>query len=119
MPAPPHHTISNGLVRHYYMRRGPNMADLQINLLPKDRRKLQSHEIAKQVRERLVPVANRYGRASRWPSSPRPAGAPNPGGRGLRPAQGERIRHRAPHSRSLEAHHGVVDVDWYVGALPE
>jgi len=51
----------NGLVRHYYLRSGPNVADLQINLLPKERRSLQSHEIAKQVRQRLVPVANRYG----------------------------------------------------------
>ena len=25
----------NGLVRHYYMRRGPNVADIQVNLLPK------------------------------------------------------------------------------------
>ena len=25
----------NGLVRHYFMRKGPNIADLQINLLPK------------------------------------------------------------------------------------
>ena len=25
----------NGLVRHYYLRRGPNVADIQVNLLPK------------------------------------------------------------------------------------
>src|SRR5580765_5516934 len=43
----------NGLVRHYYLRRGPNVGDIQVNLLPKDKRKLQSHEIAKQVRRRL------------------------------------------------------------------
>jgi hypothetical protein len=24
----------NGLVRHYYLRRGPNVADIQVNLLP-------------------------------------------------------------------------------------
>ena len=27
----------NGLVRHYYLRRGPNVADIQVNLLPKGR----------------------------------------------------------------------------------
>ena len=57
----------NGLVRHYYLRRGPNVADMQVNLLPKGERKLQSHEIAKQVRQRLLPVAERSARASRWP----------------------------------------------------
>src|SRR5204863_577976 len=51
----------NGLVRHYYLRRGSNVADLQVNLRPKCDRKLQSHEIAKQVRQRLVQVAERYG----------------------------------------------------------
>ena len=51
----------NGLVRHYYMRRGPNVADIQVNLLPKDARDLQSHEIAKQVRVRLQPIAERNG----------------------------------------------------------
>src|SRR4029079_16192829 len=42
----------NGLVRHYYMRSGPNVADIQVNLLSKGGRDLQSHEIAKQVRLR-------------------------------------------------------------------
>ena len=51
----------NGLVLHYYMRRGPNVADIQVNLLPKDLRDPQSHEIAKQVRLRLGPIAERYG----------------------------------------------------------
>ncbi len=51
----------NGLVRHYYLRQGSNVADIQVNLLPKGDRKLQSHEIAKQVRQRLLPVAARYG----------------------------------------------------------
>ena len=51
----------NGLVRHYYLRQGANVADIQVNLLPKDERPLQSHEIAKQVRARLQPVAARFG----------------------------------------------------------
>ena len=51
----------NGLVRHYYLRRGPNVADIQVNLLPKGERDLQSHEIAKRVRLRLEPIAQRYG----------------------------------------------------------
>jgi multidrug efflux pump subunit AcrB len=51
----------NGLVRHYYLRRGPNVADIQVNLLGKGARDLQSHEIAKQVRRRLEPIAEHYG----------------------------------------------------------
>ena len=50
----------NGLVRHYFLRRGPHLADLQVNLLPKDDRDEQSHEIAKRVRERIVPIARRF-----------------------------------------------------------
>jgi multidrug efflux pump subunit AcrB len=51
----------NGLVRHYFLRRGPNVADLQVNLLPKHRRKRQSHEIAKTVRGPLTEIADRLG----------------------------------------------------------
>ena len=32
----------NGLVRHYFMRRGANVADIQVNLLPKGERRAQS-----------------------------------------------------------------------------
>ncbi len=51
----------NGLVRHYYLRRGDNVADIQVNLVPKGERKLQSHAIAKRVRKLLTPIAERYG----------------------------------------------------------
>ncbi len=51
----------NGLVRHYYMRRGPNVADIQVNLLPKNLRKDQSHSIVKRLRPLLQAVASRFG----------------------------------------------------------
>ncbi len=51
----------NGLVRHYFLRRGPESADIQVNLAPKDERKAQSHEIAKRVRPALKALADRYG----------------------------------------------------------
>ncbi len=47
----------NGLVRHYFLRRGSNMADIQVNLLSKDERDRASHDIAKAVRQRLLPIA--------------------------------------------------------------
>ena len=40
----------NGLVRHYFMRSGPNVADVQVNLLGKGERDRQSHAIAVAVR---------------------------------------------------------------------
>ncbi len=51
----------NGLVRHYFLRRGSNVADLQINLKSKDDRDAQSHDIAKRIRTRVLPVAQRTG----------------------------------------------------------
>ena len=50
----------NGLVRHYFLRRAPHLADLQVNLLPKDDRREQSHDVAKRVRQRLLPIAARF-----------------------------------------------------------
>jgi multidrug efflux pump subunit AcrB len=50
----------NGLVRHYYLRRGPNVADIQVNLASKDERDAQSHEIAKRVRPGIQEIARRY-----------------------------------------------------------
>jgi multidrug efflux pump subunit AcrB len=51
----------NGLVRHYYLRKGSNLADIQVNLLPKDQRKDQSHAIAKRIRPLVKDIADRYG----------------------------------------------------------
>ena len=51
----------NGLVRHYFMRRGPNVADIQVNLVPKGERSAQSHDIAKRVRPRIDEISARYG----------------------------------------------------------
>ena len=43
----------NGLVRHAYLRRAPELGDLEINLVSKERRSRASHAIALDVRERL------------------------------------------------------------------
>jgi multidrug efflux pump subunit AcrB len=50
----------NGLVRHYFLRRGSNVADVQVNLVPKGKRSAQSHEIAKRMRTLITPVAHRW-----------------------------------------------------------
>jgi multidrug efflux pump subunit AcrB len=51
----------NGLVRHYFLRRGANVADLRVNLVDKHARAMQSHEIALRVRPELAAVAHRFG----------------------------------------------------------
>ncbi len=51
----------NGLVRHYFLRQGANEADIQVNLLPKEERSAQSHEISKRVRDAIVPIGEKYG----------------------------------------------------------
>jgi multidrug efflux pump subunit AcrB len=50
----------NGLVRHYDVRRGNNVADIQVNLVDKARRKKQSHDIAKEMRGALQKIAAKY-----------------------------------------------------------
>lgn len=51
----------NGLVRHYDLRGGSNMADIQVNLLHKEDRKLASHDITKKIRPRILEIAQRHG----------------------------------------------------------
>ena len=105
----------NGLVRHYYLRSGSNVADIQVNLLGKGDRKLQSHEIAKQVRQRLLPIANRFGARIKVAEVP-------PGPPVLQtlvaevygPAQEGRIRIARQIRDLWKRTDGVVDVDWYV-----
>jgi multidrug efflux pump subunit AcrB len=50
----------NGLVRHYDLRRGGNVADIQVNLVDKKDRSLQSHAIAKQMRGPIQKIAKKY-----------------------------------------------------------
>jgi len=50
----------NGLVRHYDMRKGDNVADIQVNLVNKTERTIQSHYIAKQMRSGIQAIAEKY-----------------------------------------------------------
>lgn len=51
----------NGLVRHYDLRTGSNVAEIQVNLAEKKRRSKPSHEVAKRVRPTLVAMAKKFG----------------------------------------------------------
>jgi multidrug efflux pump subunit AcrB len=51
----------NGLVRQYYLRSGPEVGDIQVNLVDKHHRDRKSHDIAQAVRPALEEVAKRHG----------------------------------------------------------
>jgi multidrug efflux pump subunit AcrB len=105
----------NGLVRHYYLRRGPHLADIQVNLAAKDRRRDQSHAIAKRVRPALLTIAERYGARVKVAEVP-----PGPPVLATLVAEVygpdyERQRQIGRQIRDLMAKtDGVVDVDWYM-----
>ena len=107
----------NGLVRHYFMRQGAHVADLQVNLLPKHQRRAQSHDIASRVRPRVAEIAERYG--ARVAVAEVPPGPPV-----LQTlvaeiyGPNEEMRHALAHEvRAIfENTPGVVDVDWYLEA---
>ena len=105
----------NGLVRHYFQRRGANVADLQVNLLPKDERHAQSHAIAVRVRPRLAAIAAKYGAAVAVAEVP-------PGPPVLQtlvaeiygPTEDDRLALATRVKQIFATTAGVVDVDWYV-----
>ena len=107
----------NGLVRHYFMRRGANVADIQINLVPKNERKAQSHDIAKRVRPRVAEIAKKFGA--------RVAVAEVPPGPPVLQTLVAEIYGRTEENRHARAQKvidvfhstpGVVDTDWYIEA---
>jgi multidrug efflux pump subunit AcrB len=51
----------NGLVRHYYLRRGPQVADVRVNLLHRDERALGSHELVLTIRREVEAIGRRHG----------------------------------------------------------
>jgi multidrug efflux pump subunit AcrB len=50
----------NGLVRHYYLRRGDDVAEVRINLAGKKNRPLQSHAIGLRMRNDLQSIVDRH-----------------------------------------------------------
>jgi multidrug efflux pump subunit AcrB len=53
----------NGLVRHYYLRNEPRYGDLQVNLSPKGERDRESHDIALDLRARVLALGLPEGAA--------------------------------------------------------
>lgn len=105
----------NGLVRHYYLRSGPNVADIQVNFVPKGERSAQSHDIAKRIRGPLTEIAKRYG--ARIKIAEIPPGPPVLSTL-VTEVYGPDHRRQIEIARKIkeiyESTEGVVDVDWYV-----
>ena len=105
----------NGLVRHYFLRRQPNQADIQVNLLSRHDRKAQSHEIARRLRPELDKIAQPFGariKVAEVPPGPpvlqtlvAEVYGPDYKGQIALAAQIKKVFQETP---------GVVDVDWYV-----
>lgn len=104
----------NGLVRHYFMRRGANVADIQVNLTPKHDRKAQSHDIAKRIRPRLEEIARRYeARVAVAEVPPGPPVLQTLVAEIYGPTEEDRHRLADEVKRIFRETPGVVDVDWY------
>jgi multidrug efflux pump subunit AcrB len=107
----------NGLVRHYFLRRGANVVDVQVNLLPKHDRDRQSHEIAVAVRPGVDSIARRYDASAKIAEIP-------PGPPVLSTLVAEiyaaddstRIEAARRVKEVFEQADGVVDVDWSLEA---
>ncbi len=105
----------NGLMRHYYLRQGSSVAEVQVNLLPKHQRSVQSHAFALRIRPTVAAIAARHG--ARVAVAEVPPGPPvlqtlvaevyGPD-RATRQRLAERMR------TLFTATPAVVDVDWYV-----
>jgi multidrug efflux pump subunit AcrB len=107
----------NGLVRHYFMRRGGNVADIQVNLVPKNRRKAQSHDIARRVRPRVAAIAARYGaRVAVAEVPPGPPVLQTLVAEIYGPTEESRLALARKVINIFTNTPGVVDTDWYIEA---
>ena len=105
----------NGLVRHYFLRRQANLADLHVELTASDERTAQSHTIAKRLRARLAPVAARLGaRIQVVEVPPGPPVLQTLVAEVYGPDPARRLELARLVRTRLEETPGVVDVDWYV-----
>jgi len=107
----------NGLVRHYDLRGGSNVGDIQVNFRHKDERKDQSHDIAKRIRPPLVEIAERHGaRVKVVEVPPGPPVLSTLVAEVYGPDQETRLELARQIRELFERTEGVVDVDWLVEA---
>ena len=107
----------NGLVRHYFLRHGANVADIQVNLTGKHERRAQSHDIAKRVRPAVAAIAEKFGaRVAVAEVPPGPPVLQTLVAEIYGPSDEARFALAQQVRDVFKATPGVVDVDWYVEA---
>lgn len=109
----------NGMIRHYYLRRGNHVADLQVNLVDKSERSAQSHDVAKRIRPLVQEVAERSQTGARVKVVEVPPGPPVLSTLvaevyGRDDAQRREVAQKV--MALFEQQDGVVDVDWSLTA---
>jgi multidrug efflux pump subunit AcrB len=105
----------NGLVRHYFLRSGSNIVDIQVNFVGKDERKAQSHDISKRIRPELKKIADRYN--ARLKVAEIPPGPPVLStlvAEVYGPETERQIGIAKDIKKIFQGTEGIVDVDWYV-----
>jgi len=105
----------NGLVRQYYLRKGENIADIQVNFVAKNKRDLKSHELAKVIRGPIQKIGDKYNANIKIAEVP-----PGPPvmstlvAEVYGPDEKSRRAVAAEIKEVFKSTKGVVDVDWYV-----
>jgi multidrug efflux pump subunit AcrB len=102
----------NGLVRQYYLRQGPLVGDLQVNLVDRRERDRKSHDLVRALRPELAAIGARFGASVKLVEVP-------PGPPVLAPLVAEIYGPDADTRRAIarelqqrfEATEGIVDVD--------
>ncbi len=105
----------NGLVRHYFLRSGNSVVDIQVNFVGKGDRTAQSHDIARRIRPELKMIADRYG--ARLKVAEIPPGPPVLStlvAEVYGPDMNRQIGIAADIKKIFQTTNGVVDVDWFV-----
>ena len=107
----------NGLVRHYFLRSGSNVVDVQVNFVGKGERSAQSHEIAKRLRPAIKRIGDRFG--ARIKIAEIPPGPPVLStlvAEIYGPEEKGQIAIARDVKHIFETTGDVVDVDWYIEA---
>jgi multidrug efflux pump subunit AcrB len=105
----------NGLVRHYDLRRGSNVADIQVNITPKEDRDVQSHPIARDLRAGIQAIGKKYNANIKVVEVP-----PGPPVMSTLVAEiyGPDIKQQRDIASQIKelfkSSEGIVDVDWWM-----
>ena len=103
----------SGLVRHYDLRSGDNVADIQVNLKDKKDRSIQSHAITRQMRGAIQKIGAKYGaNISLVEISPGPPVRSTLVAEVYGPDEQEQIKIAAQLKKLLQNTADVVDLDW-------